>query len=210
MVLVVGCYRPAQQVECTLACEQSTECPSGFECDLDSLQCAPEGRSCRTPSDAANDAPLDVPVEQTDAPVGCPAGYITIAGQTSKYRFVSGGVPWLDAATDCANDAATTHLLVLSNELERSAVGAANNGITRWIGLSDRLTDGTYLAVTDETTGGYPDAAVWDGGVVPMDPNLNCVRFEVGSQAEIEIANCTGDVGFICECDALANDPTNY
>src|SRR5688500_6383286 len=73
------------------------------------------------------DAPADA------ATAACPAGYTMSTSTTGFYRVVSAQLQWVGAANDCGDDGITTHLVVISSDLELQVVdGIANNGA--WIG----------------------------------------------------------------------------
>jgi hypothetical protein len=164
-----------------------------------------------TDAPTAGDAP-DAP----DAPpvAACPSGYGPING-IGMYRAVEpGNKSWQDAAADCNDDDDTggpysgyTHLVVLGGETERIAITSGTTPISgnTWIGLSDLETEGTYLWVTAEPTGGYPMVGMqppWDTD----DPdnaggNEDCIRFK--NSFVLEDKPCTNLESYVCECDAF-------
>jgi hypothetical protein len=145
-----------------------------------------------------------------DAPT-CPAPYgITVTGSMSKYRVVTTPASWPAAAADCADDGANTHLVVLSDSAERVAL-LPHFDPFRYIGHTDRLVEGTFRAVTDEPDG-YPALTTtqqppWAGGE-PAGRG-DCAAL-VQANGELYDADCATAVTYVCECDAYANDPTNY
>ncbi len=158
-----------------------------------------------------DDVPMDI---GPDAPIACPSQYIALmAGATSKYRLGNQNKPWLDAAVDCADDGVNTHLAVLSASTEISTSSLFSG--PRWIGLSDKKIEGTFLAVTAEDTMGYPPAtgAPWASDEPSAEGiEVDCVYLEQtasnGLQLKAEL--CTLNREYICECDAYANDPSRY
>lgn len=149
------------------------------------------------------------------APVAaCPSGYAPING-IGMYRAVEpGSKSWQDAAADCNDDDDTggpyskfTHLVVLGSETERLALSAGGTPVSgnTWIGLSDLATEGTYLWVTAEPTGGYPmvgEHPPWDTD----DPDNaggaeDCIRFK--NDYSLEDKPCTDTQSYVCECDAF-------
>jgi Lectin C-type domain len=163
------------------------------------------------------DAPKDDAAVDA-APVGdCPAGYEPLNG-IGRYRVEEGAdKSWQDAALDCNDDDDTggpyrlfTHLVVLGNEIERTTITDAGTPITgnTWIGLSDLTTEGTYVWVSTEDTGGYPmlNMAPWDPGEPDnMGGNEDCVRFKNGYVLEDKV--CGTAESYVCECDAFPLRP---
>lgn len=164
-------------------------------------------------TDETDAAKIDAAIDA--APVAdCPAGYQPING-IGMYRAVE--TPprsWQAAAADCNDDDDTggpyarfTHLVVLGTDAERTTItgnGTPISGNT-WIGLSDLITEGTYLWVTAEPTGGYPMVGMeppWDGD----DPdntggNEHCIRFK--NDFTLEDKPCLDTESYVCECDAF-------
>jgi len=146
----------------------------------------------------------------------CPAGYGPIKG-IGMYRPVEGAGAdrsWQAAAVDCNDDDDAggpyrlfTHLVVLGDETERTTITGAGTPITgnTWIGLSDLTTEGTYVWVTSEPTGGYPMVGMkppWDTDD-PDDAggNEDCIRFK--NNYTLEDKPCTDKLSYVCECDAF-------
>ena len=145
----------------------------------------------------------------------CPSGYSPING-AGMYRAVESTTKsWQAAAADCNDDDDTggpysgfTHLVVLGNDIERIAITTGTTPISgnTWIGLSDLDTEGTYVWVTAEPTGGYPMVGMeppWDTDD-PDDAggNEDCIRFK-GSFV-LEDKPCSDTESYVCECDAYA------
>lgn len=170
---------------------------------------------------AVDDAPGDAAADGVtgDATFTCPSGYV--AAGTAQYRYAPSNTGNFNAARgDCENDddAGTftgfTHLVVLSGETERAQLATFVAGIDDqkvWIGVTDRVLDGTWRWVTAEPIVGYPPASgtPWKSGE-PNDDG-DCVQMLSGSVHELEDRPCTSDnERYVCECDAYAEDPTSY
>lgn len=155
-------------------------------------------------ADASYDAAVDAGMP--DAAVMCPATYTSYPGTTSRYRTVTANAPWLTAAADCADDGMNTHLIVIGTASEENAVDLIVAG-DKWLGLSDINTEGTFLWVTAEPTGGYPPAtgAPWE--TAEPDGAGDCIL--LGAQGWTD-ESCGLNREYICECDAYANDTTRY
>lgn len=133
----------------------------------------------------------------------CP-GYATTS--TGRYRFVETKASWEAARGDCADDGTGTHLVVFGSDAERLAVTLLYPTDV-WIGLSDRVTTGTYRWVTDEDTTPYPllTTPPWKAGQ-PNDGGggaEDCIEME--SSGFWDDRPCTGDTrAYVCECDGIA------
>jgi hypothetical protein len=135
----------------------------------------------------------------------CPPSYTLMdaARPNSRYRHETASAMWLAAELACETDAglsyAPTHLIVLDDSAERQ--WAFNQGTTdKWVGATDRKTEGTILAVTDQpapffgaanSNGDMKDCLYLDGGTTVMEV-------------------CTAGRPYLCECDGRAADPTRY
>lgn len=159
--------------------------------------------------DTKDGVPL-IDAHLVDAPIdalACAAGFGTIGTQSSKY-FISSTTTrtWSAAEADC--EARNAHLVVIGSDAERIAIHNAQPDVS-WIGMSDLVTTGTFLWLTDEDTGGYPPPT----GTPPwaFDPSQSsghCVAIGVnGTWGNID---CTLSREYICECDGYAADPARY
>lgn len=157
-----------------------------------------------------------------DAAVGCPPSYGSVSGQTSEYRTVTASArPWLQAASLCVTDelsgsVSRTHLLVLDDDAERSALASLNPGLVVWIGASDRRTEGTFQWNTLEPIVGYPPPSngPWgsgqpdDGGDGSGGVMEDCVLML--ANADFVDADCGIAAAYVCECDLFPDAPTQY
>lgn len=153
-------------------------------------------------------------IDAPDAPV-CPAAYATTLQSTSSlYRFVATNTTWPSAAADCSDDAeGATHLVVVDTDQERADIVAVSAS-DLWIGLSDRVAEGTFLWVTDQGPGLPSSGAPWS----PTQPDdqlgeQDCVRIigatSSGTPTLYDDVGCESMLrDFVCECDGVAQDPT--
>jgi hypothetical protein len=168
----------------------------------------PRGLPATAALDAAADATVDAPADaRIDATVDadpCPAGYAPIPGGEpgSQYRFVTSTTDWLSAEMDCEHDG-RAHLAVLDNDGERDAVRGQIGG-DPWVGVTDRVSEGTYFKVTTGVATYLP----WD----PGEPNNyggneDCLELKGGGFND---ETCDEANTYICECDGLAGNPVAY
>jgi hypothetical protein len=164
--------------------------------------------------DSAIDAALsDGPPDGPGFPATCPSTYtITVVGG-SKYRLVTANKPWDSAQADCLADQLTnssrhTHLAVVTDNQEIAAIAAVVAGDT-FVGLSDRITEGAYIWVTDEITA-FPGAsgAPWGTNEPLASATADCVT--ESPNGALRVVDCGNSRDYICECDAYAADPTRY
>ncbi|HEU4787994.1 MAG TPA: lectin-like protein [Gemmatimonadaceae bacterium] len=80
-----------------------------------------------------------------------------------------------------------------------------------WVGYSDRLTEGTFIATTLEPIGDYvaSGSTAWASG----EPNRQTAAedcAEIILEGGLNDNDCANTRMFVCECDAYANDPSRY
>jgi hypothetical protein len=142
-------------------------------------------------------------VPDSDAPADagtCPSSYVVVTGQSSQYRAVMTPQTWIAAETDCEDDGLATHLAVVDNAAEDSAVDALT-GASIWFGLTDRALDGTPRWVTGAT----PTYTNYGGP--GNTPAYDCSGIYQGKWAW---GNCTTLIKYVCECDGMPAQPTAY
>jgi hypothetical protein len=219
-----GCYAPSFE---GILCGAEGECPSGFACrdDRCSLLGSPDGPDIDGGvDDDGSLPPLDgLEVDATGDPDAafdamplppdghaCPSNYLAVDGQSSLYRVVAAADDWLSAELDCEKDGAATgggtHLVVLDDAAELAALDphlAANV----WIGMVDRVDEGTFVLVTGPGAvflpfrSGEPN----DGG--PLGFTEDCIEL-AGNVLNDD--GCTTNRQYVCECDGAAADPSAY
>jgi len=202
-VLMAACYAPDPPRGAP--CTSSGACPSPLACV--GGYCG--GRLDEGDAAMADAPPSDTPVDTTDAMSDaasvCPGSYVSSGGQTSKYRAVMAASPWLAAQMDCADDGLGTHLVVINDAAENTVVDALTGASVAWIGFSDRITEGSFRAVT----GSVVNFTSWGAGNPDGGAVQNCMAIYGG--------NLWGDgdcvyamPGYVCECDGIPSDPTAF
>lgn len=192
---------PSESYKCrtTSDCESGRVCDVGY-CVVGSLSNAPDAPTTTPPSDSGVDAALPVDADPfTAIAAQCvAAGYTMNTAAGGYYRTINAQSSWTNAATDCANDVVgATHLIVLSSTAEVTYM----TGQLGWIGLSDRVTEGTFVNVTNEAgdrrpwASGQPD----NGG-----GNEDCAQMK---GAGLDDDQCGNAHRYVCECDGTPPTP---
>jgi hypothetical protein len=163
------------------------------------------------PVDAAVDAPPPPPVDAgVDAPPPppdaaaptCPGGYVAVDGLASRYRVVTSQYRrWTGAEADCEDDGAGTHLVVLDSAAELALLDA-RLGETFWVGVSDRVNEGTWRTVT-----GVPALLPWNSGEPNDILGEDCGEIAGGGLNDLD---CGAFRRYVCECDGLPAIPGAY
>jgi len=154
--------------------------------------------------DAAPDARIDAsPPDAMPDAASCPSGYAPAAVGTSMYRTVAGFSSWTSAEADCEDDGPGTHLVVIDDAAENAAVDDMLFG-NLWLGLSDRVTEGSFLAVT----GGAAPFLAWAAFQPDDFLGQDCVS--MNENARYSDVDCGSLRGYVCECDGVAPDPASY
>jgi len=139
----------------------------------------------------------------TDGGLSCPNLYTRIDG--GCYRFVINPtveLAWIDAEAACEADAAGAHLMIADTDAEiAAAVTMFGTASDAWIGLSDRVTEGTYLTVT-----GAAPYLVW--AAAEPDGNGDCVQLFLGGR--LGDRDCLATNDYVCEYDGRPVVPSAF
>lgn len=182
----------ALAVACTLAA-----CRFNFDAVDDIRDAATSGTSDAIAS------PSDGSVQSGDvASAGCPAGYTGIVTLTSRYRAIDNSETWLAAEALCEADG--THLVILDDNAEATYVIQLLTGQNVWLGVTDRVTVGTFRAVT-----GAPAPYLYWASGEPDATAPECVYMD-GLTGRFADQDCASGRRPICECDGMAVDPSSY
>jgi len=151
----------------------------------------------------AFDAPIVfVPCAIADAPTG----YVTPVGSTSCYRFFDDTVTWLQAENDCEAEGGLTHLAVITSPDEVTAIRLLAGDDIIWIGLTDRVTEGEFLWVTNTPT----IYTYWGSGEPNDAGGEDCGEMTAaGTWNDHECASATPR-RYVCETDSLLADNNRY
>ena len=203
--VLVACYGPTPPEGA--ACGGGGACPTGLACESGVCVRGHGSNPDATSDGAIGDAPvidglIDGMIDGApDAPPGgCPASYMAVSGQTSMYRVVTTQSSWTNAEADCENDGSGTHLAVVDDAAEHTAVDALT-GASIWFGLTDRKVEGTPRWVT----GAQP--VYTNYGPAQNETGYDCAGIYQGKWAW---GDCLTLIKYVCECDGIAPDPTSY
>src|SRR5262245_7135317 len=75
--------------------------------------------------------------------VNCPAGY-AYPSATSRYKLVTATSDWPTAEALCEAEGTGIHLIVLDSAAELTAAQGVTGYIRNWMGVSQRITAGTW------------------------------------------------------------------
>jgi hypothetical protein len=154
------------------------------------------------PSDALDGA--EDPISDAD-PLACPPDYIPTG--PSRYRMVTAGANWLTAQADCRDDATGTHLAIPETAAERQVLADMVSGASRWLGVTDRITEGTFLPIIGGT--------IWSPNWIGGGPGIyDCVLL-TRTDGFDEVVPCDSTDPqwgrpYFCECDGKPVDPTTF
>lgn len=137
------------------------------------------------------------PVEEVavDAPPGgCPAPYTATSGGCYRAQIDLDEVDWGTAEARCEADGPGAHLIVIDDDTELAvAVELVGIATDAWVGATDRVTEGSYLAVT-----GGPAFVAWAASEPDGDVE-DCVRvFSAGGLGD---RGCGDSNDYLCEYD---------
>ena len=150
---------------------------------------------------------VDAPVFALDAGE-CPPGYMFVGA--SCYRVVldagGGGAPWHEAETLCEADAAGAHLVVIDDATEAATIDSfvPSNVSDHWIGVSDVVTQDTYLTVTNRT----PTYLMWEATEPNGTSGEDCLLMD--DARTLHDTDCDASDDYVCEYDGIAAVPAAY
>jgi lectin-like protein len=201
---LVGCDFPTPSQD--YACRTSADCETGRVCETGYCVIGSGGSPDappNSPGDASVDGAADAAMpDASNFPqivAMCMAAGYDAASNGGYYRLPPSQATWVNGEADCANDVVgATHLIVLSNT-EEVQIASTEPG---WVGLSDRITEGTFVNVTNET----PDQRPWAAGQPDNGGgNEDCARIQ--SNGTLDDDQCGNNRFYACECDGKMPTP---
>ncbi len=167
----------------------SPDPPAGSPCVGDERCPAPQaciGGFCRAPGPTGDAAP----------PVSCPTGFVRMPSGACHLEVIA-SAEWPEAELDCEQRGG--HLAVPS-----SATEALELRDPRWIGITDRVSEGAFRAVT----GAIVSFTFWGVGEPFGGDPVDCVHTGFGSRWHE--GPCTFPFAYVCEYDGLPAVPGAY
>ncbi len=160
---------------------------------------------------AGNDAPLgdgttdtrDGAIDGGDAAsLACPGTYVVLPGvqNNSRYRVINNSSRWDVAEAAC--EAEGHHLAIPDDASELTAMYTALITQNIWIGVTDRVVEGTFRTVT----GGIQTYLPWS----PGEPDEEDCVFIDGLTTQLVAQDCDSGRRYICECDGAPANPASY
>jgi hypothetical protein len=187
LALLAACFSPSPPPGAP--CAPQERCPSPLTC-IDGLCQAPGTAGDGPAADGlAGDGPAG-----PDGALQCPSGYVKRPSGACHLE-VFAPATWVQAEIDC--ELRGGHLVVPGGLAESSELPNP-----RWIGVSDRVAEGTFRAVT----GAIVSFTNWDLG----EPGslTDCVH--TGLQARWHTGPCEFSFPYVCEHDGLPAVPGSY
>jgi hypothetical protein len=214
-----GCLRKTEfQCADDGACGTSGRCESSGFCSFADPDCSSGRRYDQSAGTLANQCtsggmtgdggPIDTPPNNNDAtmmidapPAGCPTGYNAIVGGQANhlYKLVTAADDWAKQQTGCRMTSASSNLAIPDDITEHTAIDTLAGAGNYWVGISDTVTEGTFLTVL----GAVPSHLPWQlpapdngGGVGGGE---DCVE----SLPAVHMFNdrrCMDNLPTVCEC----------
>ncbi|MBA2542350.1 MAG: hypothetical protein H0V17_22100 [Deltaproteobacteria bacterium] len=134
---------------------------------------------------------------EPDGPQGCDATYVAITGGTAghRYKVVAAANTWIDQQNITCNQSGG-YMAIPDDAGELAAISTASGGVNIWVGVSDRVTEGTFL---DTKNVAYASLALTGNS-----NNDDCATTDDGV-APLVIADCDGaqqlSLPTVCECE---------
>lgn len=136
----------------------------------------------------------------------CGPAYATVPGLSSRYRTGAAATSWLAAELDCESDGghlAVPELQAELSYLDQRALASSSEFV--WIGLSDHVTEGTFVSVLGTTL-----TPRWKAGE-PNDSAGHEDCTEVSGSDAWNDAKCSDPYDYVCECSLVPlAQPTTY
>jgi hypothetical protein len=153
------------------------------------------------------DPTLDAdPTPDAMSPPPCPDDYEPLGELGGVYRLSFGTASWSLAEADCEDDGLGTHLVVLDDEAELARVVSLLGISDAWIGVTDRVTEGSWMTVLGDEATLLPWAVA-----EPDDANggEDCAEM-LAPEGTFKDSACGLLRYYVCECDGVEPDPSSF
>lgn len=210
-----GCLRNTEfQCASDTACGASGQCEATGFCSFADGACTsgrrydssagPLAGQCTSGGTTGDDGGIDTMMPPDDSGVdasglGCPAGYVALSGAPGHfYKVLTVADDWASQAAQCKLTTASAYLAVPDTLEELTAMDGIAGVASYWVGISDRMTEGTWINVLDMPQTFLPwqppapDNA--SGG-----PGEDCVE-ALSATHTINDRRCNQSLPAICEC----------
>ncbi len=152
-------------------------------------------------SGGTTDTPVTTDTMMTDTPVAmCPTGYVTLTGGNAghMYKVLTASKTWPNQEADCQLTTAQSHLAIPDDLAELTALDGAAPAGRYWIGLTDAVTEMTFVT----TLGVNATYLPWESGAPNNGgPGEDCVESANSAAHEINDERCTNtSQPAVCEC----------
>jgi hypothetical protein len=152
-----------------------------------------------------SDGGVDTPMPDTPM-VGCPADFILPTGAPAGshvYKRLGTSANWGTQHDVCTGLAPRTYLAVPDDAAELTTIAMISQAVVFWVGVDDRLLEGTYVRSSDgmpatfkpwDTANGEPDNPGGGGG-------QDCVA---STSTLFSTEDCSGNTAnrpAVCECE---------
>jgi C-type lectin domain family 3 protein B len=151
--------------------------------------------------DAVTDAPAQPDATPDATPVDasvCVALY-TLQFGPHRYQLGSNNTSWDNAQASCA---ANGGYLAIPDDLAENEFIRNLNAGQLWLGITDRMQEGTWVTLAGETVPPHFDN--WGQGLPNGGNDENCVQILTsagGQDGDWDDSDCPNDRRAICECD---------
>lgn len=186
LALLAACFSPSPPPGAPCAPQQ--RCPSPLAC-IDGI--------CRAPG-PTDDGPAGDGPAGPDGALQCPASYVKRPSGACHLEVFTPAT-WVQAEIDC--ELRGGHLVVPDSLAESSELQGVE---PRWIGISDRVAEGAFRAVT----GALVSFTNWDLGEPSGGAAIDCVHAAI--QGRWHTAPCGFSFRYVCEHDGLPAVPGSY
>lgn len=208
-----GCLRGTEY-----RCSTNSECGAGGTCESVGFCSFPAGtcssgrqfgdsagplaNQC-TGSTGIDGGPIDTPSiidSAIDSPIttGCPGNYATITGGQGTHRYrLAPTANWSNQRDFCATTTASAYLAIPDDLAELQALATLAGQARFWVGITDQVTEGTWL----NTKGAVQTFLPWTATPqIGENPPRSCAE-GVTATSQINDERCNTQYVAVCECE---------